>query len=113
VALPPYRLSDDRKNGPLSPEIVEFGRNDWNSRAIAAGWKYWANVVPEELVAAGTLTSVMGELYNTLRKSISSFVCIGAITKKQLLIGMNTVLLKTDIQCKPRGNIVKIFSNLK
>jgi hypothetical protein len=56
-------LSDDRKNGPLSPELVEWGMKDLNPRAIAVGWKYWANVVPEELVAAGALMPVMDVLY--------------------------------------------------
>lgn len=55
-------LSDDRKNGPVSPEIVEWGREDWNPRTIAAGWKYWANVVPEELASAGTLAPIIGDL---------------------------------------------------
>jgi hypothetical protein len=41
--------------------------------------------------------SDVGDNLNTLGKSISSFVCIGAITKKQLLIGMNIVFFKTDI----------------
>jgi hypothetical protein len=56
-------LSDDRKSGPLSPELVEWGSADWNPRTIAAGWKYWANVVPEEVAAAGALTPVMENLF--------------------------------------------------
>ncbi len=48
-------LSDDRKNGPLSPEDVEWGFNDWNKRTIDLGWKYWAMVVPETAIAAGSL----------------------------------------------------------
>jgi hypothetical protein len=56
-------LSDDRKNGPLSPELVEWGMKDLNPRAIAAGWKYWADVVPQELIAAGALMPVMDILY--------------------------------------------------
>jgi hypothetical protein len=57
-------LSDDRKNGPVSPEIAEWGRQDWNPRTIAAGWKYWANVIPEEVASAGTLTPVIEDLFN-------------------------------------------------
>jgi hypothetical protein len=56
-------LSDDRKNGPLSAEDREWGFNDWNRRTIEAGWKYWAVVVPEELIAAGSLTPTIGALY--------------------------------------------------
>jgi hypothetical protein len=56
-------LSDDRKNGPVSPEIAEWGRADWNPRTIAAGWKYWADVVPVELASAGTLSPVIQALF--------------------------------------------------
>lgn len=56
-------LSDDRKNGPVSPEIARWGVEDWNPRTIAAGWKYWANVVPEEIAAAGTLSPIIQALY--------------------------------------------------
>jgi hypothetical protein len=56
-------LSDDRKNGPLPPEVIEWGNRDWDPRTIAAGWKYWANVVPHELAAAGTLMPVIESLY--------------------------------------------------
>ena len=57
-------LSDDRLNGPLSPESVEYGFKDWGPRTIAAGWKYWGNVVPKELVAAGTLVPVIQAYYD-------------------------------------------------
>ncbi len=66
-ALEKYRackwLSDDRKNGPLSPEMLEWGRNTWDVRTIAAGWKYWANVVPEAVASAGSLVPVVDALY--------------------------------------------------
>lgn len=55
-------LSDDRKNGPLSKEDAEWGFNDWNPRTIKAGWKYWANVIPYELYAAGSLNPMMENL---------------------------------------------------
>lgn len=48
-------FSDDRKNGPFSQAFSEWVIADWIPRAIAAGWQYWANVVPEDLKAAGTL----------------------------------------------------------
>jgi hypothetical protein len=48
-------LSDDRKNGPFSQAFSEWAIQDWIPRAIGAGWRYWANVVPEDLKAAGTL----------------------------------------------------------
>ncbi len=56
-------LSDDRKNGPLSQEMVEWGLNDWDRRTIAGGWKYWANVVPDDVASAGTLLPVIEILF--------------------------------------------------
>ncbi|HEX2908357.1 MAG TPA: hypothetical protein VHO69_15905 [Phototrophicaceae bacterium] len=56
-------LSDDRKNGPVSAEIAAWGRKDWNLRTIKGGWKYWANVVPEAVAAAGTLTPIIDSLF--------------------------------------------------
>jgi hypothetical protein len=55
-------LSDDRKNGPLTVEDRQWGFNDWNMRAIQAGWKYWALVVPTEVINAGTLTQTIVDL---------------------------------------------------
>jgi hypothetical protein len=56
-------LSDDRKNGPL-PEAMRTGAKDWGAGLIAAGWKYWANVVPEETAAARTLVPVVDALFD-------------------------------------------------
>lgn len=57
-------LSDDRKNGPLPPEQFEWlETSNWNLRTIQFGWKYWANVVPEDLAAAGTLTPIIEDLF--------------------------------------------------
>lgn len=56
-------LSDDRKNGPLPEEMAEWGMRDWNPRTIQAGWKYWANVVPEEVEAAGALMPIIENLH--------------------------------------------------
>ena len=68
-------LSDDRKNGPLAKETQEFGFNDWGPRTIKAGWKYWADVVPKELVAAGALAPVMEAYFGLgLRMQVFSSV---------------------------------------
>jgi hypothetical protein len=56
-------LSDDRLNGPLPDELIQWGFADWNARTIAAGWKYWANIVPQQLIAAGTLMPVIEDLH--------------------------------------------------
>jgi hypothetical protein len=56
-------LSDDRKNGPLSPEDAEWGFNIWNARTIKGGWKYWAVIVPPDVVAAGSLIPTINDLF--------------------------------------------------
>lgn len=43
-------LSDDRKNGPLDTSDSDWARDDWFPRAQAAGWKYWAVVLPELII---------------------------------------------------------------
>lgn len=43
-------LSDDRANSVLSPEDTEWSKTDWFPRAIKAGWKYWALVVPQNML---------------------------------------------------------------
>ena len=55
-------LSDDRKNGPLSPELIPTSKN-WGADMVAAGWKYWADVVPNDIVAAGTLRPLIDTLF--------------------------------------------------
>ncbi|MBN1562945.1 MAG: hypothetical protein JXA10_03855 [Anaerolineae bacterium] len=56
-------LSDDSCMGPISPEFMEYSHDVWQPRTIAAGWKYWAIVVPQELAAAGSLTPAIEKLY--------------------------------------------------
>jgi hypothetical protein len=41
-------LSDDRGNGALSEEDTQWGINTWFPTAKAAGWQYWALVVPND-----------------------------------------------------------------
>jgi hypothetical protein len=43
-------LSDDRKNSALQPDDSNWGLSDWSPRVIAAGWKYWAIVMPERVL---------------------------------------------------------------
>jgi hypothetical protein len=56
-------LSDDRKNDPLTKEGNEWAFGEWQPRTLKAGWKYWAAVVPQSLVAAGTLIPVIDNLF--------------------------------------------------
>jgi hypothetical protein len=43
-------LSDDRGNGPLKPADADWALHDWAPRVMAAGWKYWAVVMPEKVL---------------------------------------------------------------
>lgn len=56
-------LSDDHKNGPLTQEGHEWAFGDWQPRTIKAGWKYWANVAPQDLAAARTLIPAIENLF--------------------------------------------------
>ena len=43
-------LSDDRGNGALKPTDAEWALSDWAPRVMAAGWRYWAVVMPEKVI---------------------------------------------------------------
>src|SRR4051812_2371276 len=44
-------LSDNREIEPHDEEDGKWVNESWLPRAIAAGWKYWALVVPDETAA--------------------------------------------------------------
>ena len=68
-------LSDERKNGPMSADDVEWGNKNLNQRAMEVGWKYWALVVPEQIVAAGAMRPAIDILYELgLRMMVFSSV---------------------------------------
>jgi hypothetical protein len=43
-------LSDDRQNSALPAEDMEWATTEWFPKTKAAGWKYWAIVLPEKVV---------------------------------------------------------------
>jgi hypothetical protein len=43
-------LSDDRGNGALKPADADWALNDWAPRVMAAGWRFWAVVMPEKVI---------------------------------------------------------------
>ena len=45
-------LSDDRKNGPISPDDATWGETVWGTRVLKAGFKFWAIVVPAHAVGS-------------------------------------------------------------
>ncbi len=42
-------LSDDRANSAIRPADAEWAMVHWRPRVMAAGWKYWAVVLPEKV----------------------------------------------------------------
>ena len=42
-------LSDDRNNGAIKPSDALWSSEDWAPRAMAAGWKHWAVVLPRKV----------------------------------------------------------------
>jgi len=57
-------LSDNRNNGPLSQEMVDWGLKDWDARTVAVGWRYWAAVVPQAAADAGSLMPLIDILFD-------------------------------------------------
>ncbi len=43
-------LSDDRKNSALSKNDLEWAHTQWFPRTVLSGWKYWAIVLPEDII---------------------------------------------------------------
>jgi hypothetical protein len=56
-------LSDDRNNSALSDEDTEWSKTDWFPRAQAAGWRFWALVVPADLMARLNLKEFVDTYY--------------------------------------------------
>jgi hypothetical protein len=57
-------LSDDRNNSALSEEDTEWSKTDWFPRATASGWKFWALVVPPDLMARLNLKEFVDTYYD-------------------------------------------------
>ncbi len=52
-------LSDDRKNPVVSAVDIEWGQKNWLPVTLQAGWKYWAIVQPEGILAKTTMENLM------------------------------------------------------
>lgn len=57
-------LSDDRKNGPVYPEDVEWSNTMWGPKAASNGWKYWALVVPEAVIGRASMIDVVDAYFH-------------------------------------------------
>lgn len=54
-------LSDDRGNGALHPDDGKWAMDVWSVRAIAAGWKYWAVVMPDAALGRASMRRFIRE----------------------------------------------------
>ncbi len=54
-------LSDDRGNTVLSQEDQKWGHDVWFPQTAKAGWKYWAIVRPEKVLARLTMEKLTRE----------------------------------------------------
>lgn len=68
-------LSDDRGNGALAPEDTEWSFTAWFPQAKEAGWKFWALVVPEDMMARMNLKQII-EHYSERRVRIMVFTSL-------------------------------------
>jgi len=58
-------LSDDRDSSALRKADLDWGEQNWKSRILEAGWKYWAIMMPD--LEVGKLT--MKALINMYKES--------------------------------------------
>ncbi len=54
-------LSDDRGNGALHPDDGKWAMEVWSPRTIAAGWKYWAIVMPDAALGRANMRRFIRE----------------------------------------------------
>jgi len=56
-------LSDNRETDAHSAEDTEWINTNWLPRAVKAGWKYWALVVPDTVVARMNMVEFVESFY--------------------------------------------------
>lgn len=54
-------LSDDRGNGALHPDDGKWAMEVWSKRAIVAGWKFWAIVMPDAALGRANMRRFIRE----------------------------------------------------
>jgi hypothetical protein len=57
-------LSDNRDIDPHDEEVTAWINDDWLPRAVQAGWKYWALVVPHDIKARMNMTEFVNSFYH-------------------------------------------------
>ena len=66
-------LSDDRNTGALAQEDFEWSTNIWRPRAFAAGWRYWALVLPEKITGQMSFRKILKTYYGDSPVNYSLF----------------------------------------
>lgn len=56
-------LSDNRAINAHSPEDTEWINSQWLPNAVAVGWKFWALVVPDDIMARMNMTEFVNSFY--------------------------------------------------
>jgi len=54
-------LSDDRSNSVLRKEDIDWGNVNWLPQTVRGGWKYWAIVQPEKVLAHAAMERLVEE----------------------------------------------------
>lgn len=57
-------LSDNRDIAAHSEADTQWINTDWLPRAVAAGWKYWALVVPHDMLARMNMSEFTESFFN-------------------------------------------------
>ena len=65
-------LSDDQGNSTLTSADTEWAQQDWFPRVFAAGWKFWAIVMPDKVVGKMNMQHFI-EAYSTQGLTIDIF----------------------------------------
>ncbi len=52
-------LSDDRERSALSKADVDWSFQEWFPKMVAAGWKYWAIVLPDDVIGQMNMDRIM------------------------------------------------------
>ena len=65
-------LSDDSENPVLNQDDKLWGDKNWTPRIMAAGWKYWAIVMPKKVVGQMSMNRVAEEYRE---RGVEVFIC--------------------------------------
>lgn len=65
-------LSDDRCGGALPKSHHDWAQNVWGPKAAAAGWKYWAVVLPTDVIGTKNVGRLV-EVYGALGVKVQTF----------------------------------------